>query len=88
MADTEQPRYPGHPVGARYHSGMRLNDCIHMNKPVDRFIAELVAVCRKHGMSISHEDTHGNFVIEKFDDDLVEWFNDASVGESMPAPEP
>jgi hypothetical protein len=28
---------------------------------VDIFLAEIVEVCKKHGMSISHEDDHGGF---------------------------
>ena len=46
---------------------------------VDAFIAEIAEVCRRHGLSISHEDGHGSFVIEPFDEYNVEWLSEASV---------
>lgn len=46
---------------------------------VAEFLKEIDAVCRKFGFSISHEDTHGGFVIVPYDSkDEVEWLNDAS----------
>ena len=30
---------------------------------VDAFIADIVAVCKKHNMTIGHEDSQGAFVI-------------------------
>lgn len=47
---------------------------------VDAFLAEIVEVCRKHKLSISHEDQHGNFEIEEFYEQNVRWLlkaNDA-----------
>ena len=35
---------------------------------VDAFIRDVVDVCKRHGMSIGHEDGHGAFKIEDFDD--------------------
>jgi hypothetical protein len=43
------------------------------NAAVDAFLAEVVEVCRKHGMSISHEDGHGSFEIVAFSDENAEW---------------
>ena len=31
---------------------------------VDAFLEDLVAVCRKHKMYLSHEDGHGSFIVE------------------------
>jgi hypothetical protein len=47
------------------------------NAAVDAFISDLVAVCRKHNMSISHEDGHGAFEIESFSKDNIEWLSEA-----------
>ncbi len=44
---------------------------------VDAFLDEIEAVCRKHVMSISHEDMHGAFIIEDFDDDDMKWLRNA-----------
>lgn len=47
------------------------------NKEVDSFINEIISVCKKHGMSISHEDSHGGFIIVKYKDSYAEWFLNA-----------
>ena len=33
---------------------------------VDAFIQEVLEVCRKHGLSIAHEDHQGGFIIEDY----------------------
>lgn len=38
------------------------------NDKVDTFIEEILEVCKKHGLHISHEDTHGAFVITNDDE--------------------
>lgn len=48
------------------------------NPAVDSFIEEVLAVCEKHGMSISHEDGHGGFEIEPYSEGAAEWFRDAA----------
>ena len=45
---------------------------------VEAFLNEIEAVCRKHGLSISHEDTHGAFEIYPFDDESMAWFRASS----------
>lgn len=39
----------------------------------NEFLSEIEELCRKHNISISHEDTHGAFILERFDEDLLEW---------------
>lgn len=41
------------------------------------FIVELLEVCEKHGLSLSHEDKHGQFLIENYDRELAEWLEAA-----------
>lgn len=49
------------------------------NPKVEKFINELIAVCKKHGLSLSHEDDQGSFVVEPYSDSNIEWLNDAST---------
>ena len=46
---------------------------------VEAFLDEIAAVCRKHGLSISHEDGHGNFELKPFDEHNVSWLRNASL---------
>ena len=45
---------------------------------VDAFLEEIAAVCKKHGLSIAHEDSHGGFLIQQYAEHNIEWLNDAS----------
>ena len=46
---------------------------------VDAFLNEVLAVCQKHGFSISHEDRQGAFEVVPFNDYDAGWFYDAIV---------
>jgi hypothetical protein len=51
-----------------------------MNNQTDKtkqFLAEVVEVCRKHGLSIAHEDEHGAFVVKPYSEGYAEWLLDA-----------
>lgn len=39
------------------------NSCEIENRAIDAFLAEVLAVCGRHGFSIAHEDSHGGFLI-------------------------
>lgn len=47
------------------------------SKKIDAFIEEVIAVSKKHGLSISHEDGHGAFEIEKFSEANASWLRHA-----------
>jgi len=47
------------------------------NRAIDAFIEELLAVCRKHGLCIAHEDSHGAFIIENLKETRVNWLRAA-----------
>ncbi len=48
------------------------------SKKVRDFLKEVIDLCRKHNLSISHEDQHGGFEIEDYDDCFTGWFSQAS----------
>lgn len=50
------------------------------NEKIKVFLDDIEAVCRKHGLSISHEDYQGGFVIEKFSLKNMTWLKNASDG--------
>lgn len=50
-------------------------------KKVEEFLQEIEEVCRKHNMSISHEDGHGAFIIERFDEFNIKWLKEAQIAE-------
>lgn len=45
---------------------------------IDAFLAEIDAVCRRHNLSISHEDHHGAFEIINYSPKAAEWLSEAS----------
>lgn len=42
------------------------------------FLKDLADVCKKHGMSLGHEDSHGGFLVEPWDEYNEEWMLDAA----------
>jgi len=42
------------------------------------FFDEIEAVCRKHGLSIGHEDSNGGFEIHRFRQEDITWLRGAS----------
>jgi len=44
---------------------------------IDSFLDDVIAVCRKHKLSISHEDGHGAFIVQDLDDHDLKWLRDA-----------
>ena len=45
---------------------------------MEEFINEVINLMKKYNLSISHEDTHGAFIIEKYNDYNIKWFKDAT----------
>jgi hypothetical protein len=54
----------------------RLNDDAEV-PAIDAFLADVEAVCRKHGFSLSHEDGQGAFEVEEFSESNIAWLKDA-----------
>lgn len=49
-------------------------------KGIDDFLIDIINICKKHNLSIGHEDTHGAFLIFPYDEDLVTWLKNARDG--------
>ena len=49
---------------------------------VEAFLDEIESVCRKHGLSISHEDGQGAFEVDGFSDENIKWLRDAAITEA------
>lgn len=57
-------------------------DCIKKQRietpeKIKKFFIEYEELCRKHGVSLSHEDYHGSFIVEEFSTDNIDWVKDA-----------
>lgn len=50
---------------------------------VDAFLAELVEVSRRHGMTLGHEDGHGSFIVYVHVDEFrLKWLLEAAIDRS------
>ena len=50
---------------------------IEQPKEMKEFIDEIIKVMKKYNLSISHEDSHGAFIIEKYEEYNIKWLKDA-----------
>lgn len=39
----------------------------------EAFLREYKDLCKKYNISLSHEDGHGAFILENYDEDNIEW---------------
>ena len=53
---------------------------VNMPESMLKFLEDINEVCKKHNLSISHEDYHGGFIIEEYDEHNIEWLFDATKG--------
>lgn len=51
---------------------------VDVPKEMEDFLNDIKMICKKHNLSIAHEDYHGAFLIEEYDEDNVEWLFDAN----------
>lgn len=54
-----------------------LREEIETPKEILEFLKDIKCVCIKHNMCISHEDGHGSFLIERYNERCINWLNDA-----------
>lgn len=43
---------------------------------VEKYLDEIDKISKHYGLSISHEDSHGAFIIEKYNKLNIKWLND------------
>ena len=46
---------------------------------IECFKEDVIKLCEQYGLSIAHEDGHGNFIIQDFRESNIEWFNNAEI---------
>ena len=47
---------------------------------IESFMKEYEELCMRHGLSLSHEDCEGGFIIDEYDAENVEWVKAAMNG--------
>lgn len=47
------------------------------NAKIDAFLAEVIGVCKAHGLSISHEDSQGAFIVRGYRETDGYWLSNA-----------
>lgn len=47
------------------------------NPKIDAFLEEIMEVCKRHGLAISHEDAHGGFEIVPLEQGDLPWLMQA-----------
>jgi hypothetical protein len=54
-----------------------IGEHIDMPERMKKFLEDIDLVCKKHDLSISHEDFHGAFIIEEYDEYNIRWLFNA-----------
>jgi len=44
-----------------------------MNEKSKAFLDEIAEVCKKHGLTLAHEDSQGSFIVEPYDPETIKW---------------
>jgi hypothetical protein len=58
----------------------RTDRVVAESKKIDEFLEEIKNVSKKHGLSLSHQDAHGAFLIEDYDERYTSWLAEAHIG--------
>lgn len=45
---------------------------------IQKFLFELTELCKKHGISIAHEDCGGGFLFYDYEQELMQWMWDGN----------
>lgn len=57
---------------------MKSKEHEEMSAELSAFFTEIEEVCRKHNLSISHEDGHGSFIVEVYEQENLRWLANAN----------
>ena len=55
----------------------------HKSFKADIFIRDIIEVYKKHGLSLTHEDCEGGFIIDKLSKDNITWLQNAFTSKSI-----
>ncbi len=58
---------------------LKTNDFSEIPQKQIDFLNDIKIICEKYNLSISHEDVHGGFIIEQFNQENINWLFDASI---------
>jgi hypothetical protein len=50
---------------------------MEQSEKVKGFLLDLVSLCRRHGLSLAHEDHQGAFIVQVEDENNIQWLLDA-----------
>ena len=50
-----------------------------MKAKYECFKNEVIKLCNKYGVCISHEDGHGSFLLVDYDKIYIDWFKNATI---------
>lgn len=60
-------------------SNYKTSEFIETPEKLIKFMQELEALYKKYDLSISHQDSQGAFIIEKYSDFNMDWMKEATV---------
>ena len=55
------------------------NDDIETPENIINFLNEITKIYKKYNLSLSHEDCHGAFIIEDYDEYNIKWLKDSLI---------
>ena len=59
---------------------------IESPKEIEDFLNEYDKLCKKHNMSLSHEDGHGGFEITEYNIRNINWVREAAISYEINSP--
>ena len=74
----------------REYSNIEIDNCLYINDSIvslkhvlhnirgnlDEYLDNIEQLSRKYNISISHEDGHGAFIFEQYNEDNIKWLRD------------
>lgn len=57
-----------------------LRKAVRSDPKIDKFLAELSQVCKKHSISLDFDEHIGNFVVRPYDEEICAWLQTAEDG--------
>lgn len=55
------------------------NDDIETPENIINFLNEITKIYKKYNLSLSHEDDHGSFIIENYNETNIKWLKNSLI---------